>query len=343
MDQERDTIGNSQNQQRGRFRPQLGESGPPYRRPPTPPQGTRPAAEPLPTLFELPDRTPEALLRRRGGQASVHHAHSGPPASHVDPPSGDRSELQTSGPNSPTRSDAHASRFDFRALDDEAALPATAESVEPTESKRPAFFDGALQEVTNNVKSWGAWSAMIFLSLMMATLAFLSGRGMRSADSPEPRSQVSQVAPSDSGELSEFVVEITDDVEGTLEKIQIGTGEAEAARMAAQQADSDTEALAQVPGFDNAATKTNDDIAPGAPLDGLADQPVPPVAKATNSVVGYRSQDSSAAEAEQSLADSLPPATLSESESPSHEFRYSNTPHPIGNFLEILKSWEAAE
>ena len=84
MDQQRDTMGKAK-----RSRQDFGET------------------ESLPTLFELPDRTPEHRNKQRhSAQVAVHQAHSGPPAGHVDPPSGNHSHLRPHGPTPPDQPNA---------------------------------------------------------------------------------------------------------------------------------------------------------------------------------------------------------------------------------------------
>lgn len=70
----------------------------------------------------------------------------------------------------------------------------------------------------------------------------------------------------------------------------------------------------------------------------MLDLPVMPSLDETGGVVSYRDASGKPEEAGEDL-----PIGMTDRLRPGNDLRYTETPHPIGNFLEILEAWEASE
>ncbi|QDV88042.1 hypothetical protein [Planctomycetes bacterium TBK1r] len=388
MDQERDTTNNAKRSRPGRFR---AEKSPKVARPSNAPQTPAPsyrgefqeipdptaervasAADLLPTLFELPDRTPEGLLRKRdAARFSIHDAHSGPPASHVDPPSGNHSHLSHSGPISPVSSDsAMPGGIGQHSDSDPSPLePSRDGSESPDESRVAAYRDESMNWATAKA-SWATRSAIVMLVLLMVTLAFFSGRGFNKTGTTEDPSRLTDA---DAEDLGETIVVITEDIQlmddsAAAEPPQTDSDnvsstliaqESHAADVSTEPVDAPTSSIADAP---TPASMLGE---PSAVLPGefdLADQDIPPAPSANEvpnippsfdsnqSVVAFRSGESPnvpPTAATDVDSDPLPagnlPAGMEDRLRLEDGLRYSDTPYAIGNFLEILKAWEDSE
>ncbi|QDV46944.1 hypothetical protein Enr13x_68530 [Stieleria neptunia] len=289
MDQERDTTNNAKRSRPGRFR---AEKSPKVVRPGDAPETPAPsyrgdfqeisdptsarvdsAAEPLPTLFELPDRTPEGLQRKRdAGRVSIHGAHSGPPASHVDPPSGNHSHLSHSGPLSPDHSDsampggsAMPAGVDRRSDSDPSRVGSPLDASEsPDEARVAAYHDESMNWATAKA-SWATRSAIVMLVLLMVTLAFFSGRGLNRTGTTEDPARLTDV---DAEDVEETVVMITED-------IQLMDDAAAAEAPQAIIPDDRSAQIAQESPTADVPTETVDGTALDAPPSYIADGPAP--------------------------------------------------------------------
>ncbi|MEL6104458.1 MAG: hypothetical protein AAFU85_00415 [Planctomycetota bacterium] len=126
---------------------------------------TEPTRVDPPTLFELPNLDPLAPFAPQSPidtqtpiddvQHVLHNSHQGPPAGHVDPPSGNQIG-RDQRPSSPAPSGA---------IDSAAAL------------QREAMTDPTERDFkSSEYSSWGGRSALIILMLIMVTLAFVAGQ-----------------------------------------------------------------------------------------------------------------------------------------------------------------------
>ncbi|MDV6032649.1 MAG: hypothetical protein F9B45_21700 [Phycisphaera sp. RhM] len=394
MDQERDTTNNAKRSRPGRFR---AEKSPKVARPSNAPQTPAPAyrgdfqeipdptaervaaaADLLPTLFELPDRTPEGLQRKRdAGRISIHDAHSGPPASHVDPPSGNHSHLSHSGPISPDDSDS--------AMPSGSAMPggvgrrsdSDPSRIEPPrdgsklqdESRVAAYRDESMNWATAKA-SWATRSAIVMLVLLMVTLAFFSGRGFNKTGTTEDPSRLTDA---DAEDLGETIVVITEDMpvmddSAAAEPPQTDSDnasstliaqESHAADVSIETVDAPASSIADAPtpasmlGEPSAVLPGEFDVAdqdiPHAPS--ASEVPnIPPSFDSNQSVVAFRSGESPSVPPTAATdidSDPLPagtlPAGMEDRLRLEDGLQYSDTPYAIGNFLEILKAWEDSE
>ncbi|WP_182866271.1 hypothetical protein [Stieleria mannarensis] len=392
MDQEPDTTNHARSSRPGRFRPEkttrddrpgspAGDANPNgtnkthrhsggFREIPAPPaEPLDSPAEALPTLFELPDRTPEGLQRKRqGGRFSIHDAHSGPPASHVDPPSGNHSHLSRPEPFSPVDSDSAlpGGTGDNSDLGHDPMGP-PADAGTPMEESRVAAFHGAPMKWASAKASWATRSAIVMLVLLLVSMAFLFGRSSNSPNDP------SQLADVDGDELGETVVVITEDFDISDDPSSTGLSQQIAAtddvvtpEVATQEnqtppAETLPSYIAEAPTPSGALGEPSA-LLPAEPLpsdalpaealpeeiaQALLDTPVtsatedipavPPSLESNQSVVAYRTSETDAAS--DAVSDPLP-AGMEDRLRLEDGLRYSDTPYAIGNFLEILKAWE---
>ncbi|WP_372898321.1 hypothetical protein [Stieleria sp.] len=380
MDQERDTTNNAKRSRPGRFR---AEKSPKVARPSNAPQTPAPsyrgdfqeipdptaervasAADLLPTLFELPDRTPEGLLRKRDtARFSIHDAHSGPPASHVDPPSGNHSHLSHSGPISPVSSDsATPGGIGQHSDSDPSPLePSRGGSESPDESRVAAYRDESMNWATAKA-SWATRSAIVMLVLLMVTLAFFSGRGFNKTGTTEDPSRLTDA---DADDLGETIVVITEDIQLMDDSAAAEPPQTDPDNAASTQIAQESHAAVPASSIADAPTPASMLGEPSAVLPGefdLADQDIPPAPSANEvpnippsfdsnqSVVAFRSGESPnvpPTAATDVDSDPLPagnlPAGMEDRLRLEDGLRYSDTPYAIGNFLEILKAWEDSE
>lgn len=368
MDQQRDTLGKEKSSRHGTF-----------------------DAESLPTLFELPDRTPEPSKQRQIAQFAIHDAHNGPPAGHVDPPSGSQSHLRRHDPHSPsdplgTLPGQHADGDSDDPASPNRPTPDPHDDATEPETRLAAYRDEDSMrwaEVTS--KTWVTRSSVIFLMLVMVTLAFLSGRGFReSSDS------------ADSDDLNDLIVitedlEVIDELASAAETpsgnddspiTQPSTSHTPESQLA-QQSHADEESAAaggtDASVFDLPETFLSDSVEPpsyvaelvtdnadaspepesslGAPAavsdvnvaDNMPAVPdtgtlpentlSPSIEDVTDSVVAYRNPDQAA---DGTLGSDELPAGMESRLRLEDGLRYTDTPYPIGNFLEILKAWETS-
>ncbi|QEG02542.1 hypothetical protein Mal15_66630 [Stieleria maiorica] len=314
-----------------------------------------PETEALPTLFELPDRTPEGLQRKRQSDPFfIHDAHNGPPASHVDPPSGNHSYLSHPEPFSPVGSDsALPGGADHGSDHGQGYISSPAEAAAPTEESRVAAFHGEPMKWATAKASWATRSAIVMLVLLLVSVAFLFGR---SSNSPSDPTQLTDV---DGDDLGETVVVITEDFDisddpSSSDPIQqiAATDDIVTPEVATQENQTpSTEALpsyiAEAPtpsgGLGEPSASLPAESLPEEIAQALLDTPgplatddipeVPPSLDSNQSVVAYRSSETDA------VSDPLP-AGMEDRLRLEDGLRYSDTPYAIGNFLEILKAWE---
>lgn len=374
MDQERDTKDTAKSSRRGRFWLENAANGAQSATPSEPSRdsgsGNRkgfeeisaaevarvdPAVEPLPTLFELPDRTPEAVQRQRNSnQFAIHNAHSGPPASHVDPPSGNQSRLSQSGPIAPTDSN---SVFPVRLPEQHASAPglaadATGQSTISDENRLAAYKDEPMTWADDTkASSWATRSAIVMLVLMMVTLAFFSGRGSNRTGTPSDDSRLTDAEIDD---LGDTVVVITEDFGGDEDyTANETTNTSLASQVPATESNPYQDPpsyVAQSPaptgslGEPSAATHSEDELDLDE-INGDSTFIAPPDFETNESVVNFRTNDPSLSDPSPSDAaadsDDLP-AGMDDRLRLDDGLRYSDTPYAIGNFLEILKAWEAS-
>ncbi|MEO1528419.1 MAG: hypothetical protein AAFX06_23600 [Planctomycetota bacterium] len=178
MDQEPDTTGHppSSPHFRGERRPRAARpADQPAREAVQRPHLQAPPEPELPTLFELPNLDPLAPFSPAPAvdetQHVVHNRHSGPPAGHVDPPSGNQIP-RDQVPSEPEPGDS----LEFAGTREESRFDE--ESGPKAEDFRPAAdvkLSGSMQRADG---SWGGRSALVILMLVMVTLAFLAGRSL---------------------------------------------------------------------------------------------------------------------------------------------------------------------
>lgn len=376
MDQERDTTDSSQSSRRGRFWREYGPTAPPgdtasprdvqkpaHSLPPRPdeqqpraPQSSGAAdrldraEDALPILFELPDRTPEALERnRQSGQFTIHTPHAGPPASHVDPPSGNHSHLDFPGPTSPESSDSAAPNA-FAAPDAPDQGPADASDERQTEERIAAYSNHSMSWAESSRASWATRSAIVMLVLMMVTLAFFSGRGLnRFGGGAGPNS----LTDAEADKLGETVVMITDDYEVSyddadrdeLDPLPMAAAAPESTSLVDNANGGDESDFADspssagslgLPATTASVTEATESFAGAVGENSQSD--IPPIIGSNEAVVAFRANESTDI-GSPDATDNLPSGMDSRLRL-EDGLRYSDTPHAIGNFLEILKAWE---
>jgi hypothetical protein len=365
MDQERDTIGNPKSSQKGRIWQGNSPSTPqssreqrlnqPHSSPDrqgidaTTVKTSSPAdlsSDALPTLFELPDRTPEHLQRRRErSQLDVHDAHAGPPAGHVDPPSGNHSFLDQPGPTEPTNSRSALPGADPLSSESGSAnesQAATEGQVTP-DQKVAAFHDHSSSSSEDARAWWVIRSAIVMLVLMMVTLAFFSGRGFRGQGLPSDDRHVTdaEAAPET---LAETIVMLDDpstfpsaSFKGLLPEPTALSGETD---LPSYLADATLPAPSGSLGQPLAPSLSNE---PNATTAGNLENPqdFPPIPSSPDAVVAFRAMEASVVE-NANNSDNLP-AGMSDRLNLQDGLRYTDTPFPIGNLLEILSESEASE
>lgn len=404
MDQERDTIGNDKSSQRKRFWREnppldLGSGGGKRDNRPIaegaskgfheiPAADSPPMSEPLPILFELPDRTPEAVRKRKESpQFSLHNAHAGPPASHVDPPSGNHSHLVHTGPTSPAGSDSIDADSDTSDVHGDPRLMHAphGETLPEDDHKVAAYHDETMSWSENAKSSWVVRSAVVFLMLAMVTLAFFSGRGLRPSG---PQTGESLLSETDSGsvKVDESVVVMIDDI-ATLEDLASATGNASATDYSSDSPGQEIlDAIANLPPDESAfpaipmadllpeafqqpadadlpsyiadsskrlaagtlgqpsASAPHDDAVSGQTFPTVdiaaANSGVPAIAPSAEAVVAFRTPEQNGIE--NGVRSNDLPSGMNDRLKLEDGLRYSGTPYPIGNFLEILQAWEAS-
>ena len=417
MDQERDTIGNDKSSHRKRLwrdnstpNPSSGRETDKIR--PFDKNASKgfqkihaadpPAdSEPLPVLFELPDRTPEDDRKRlQTPQFTLHNAHVGPPAGHVDPPSGNHSHLVHTGPTSPMGSDSIHPDAQLMDVQDELRLGDAPidQAIPETDQKTAAYRDESISWSDQVKASWVARSAVVFLVLAMVTLAFFSGRGLRPG-TPQSGESFLTKTKSSSKSVEDSVVVMIDDIE-MLEDLSspVGAEAADASAVSSTPAPSlqnssnvagqeILDAIANLPqdesGFPAipagdflqevdqppagadlpsyiadlnhqpktgslgtpSASTPNDDVASHQtfPSDEFNSDPsrVPSITSATESVVAFRKPDQNGI-INSALSNDLP-SGMDDRLKLEDGLRYSETPYPIGNFLEIQQSLDASQ
>lgn len=403
MDQERDTTDNARSSRRGRFwlenapadaemdenskrvRPSARQAAASFEEiSPQEAAQADPIDEAFPTLFELPDRTPEALRKKReSSQFAIHDRHSGPPANHVDPPSGDHSHLGPIGPNAPNDSDRAAPRQPPQADPSPAEPAPTSESA--TDFEPPAIaaryirFDeqsahepattgaavAASNPATATVRTaWSSRSAIVMSVLAMVTLAFFTGRGLHQWRGP---SEDPTLSDADLGDLDETIVIITEDTQGA-EALADSIISEPPSYIAQAPVPDELDDLAKVEeiaatveptkagelGQPTASVSLDNTIAATLASENMTSEKTPELPAAiepNESVVAFRANESENTDSKNTAATSTDIAANDDALPQGMDsrlrledgLRYSDTPHAIGNFLEILKAWEASE
>lgn len=385
MDQERDTIGNDKSSRRERFwrentPTEFGSGGKlpgrdmnPVPSNPVPSNPVHPSGEALPVLFELPDQTPEARQKRREStQFRLHHAHTGPPASHVDPPSGNHSHLVHSGPKSPTDSDSPHPDSDVvpGESDHRLASPPTADVFPEPDHKIAAYHDDS-PSWSDNIKkaSWAARSAVVLVMLAMVTLAFFSGRGLRPTSSLRSNETLLSDSEMDADALDESTVVMIDDIhtlgdfndtadQDILDAITSLPSEEmlpqefepashhELPSYITNAPDQMVAGKLGEPSVSIPSTEyTNNQNLAGFP-NTANEIAVPPLDRPTESIVAFREPGPTGpglmGTGNTFVHDNLP-SGMDDRLRLEDGLRYSDTPLAIGNFLEILKAWEETD
>lgn len=374
MDQQRDTKGKAKSSRRGSF-----------------------DADSLPILFELPDRTPNRMKQsHQSARFAIHDAHSGPPAGHVDPPSGDHHHLKPHYPTSPTDPAATLPGQHADWTPDPTAPPSDQSRQDAgidTQTKVAAHRDeDSMRWSDSRGSTWATRSAIGFLIFAMVTVAFLSGRGFRSGS-----------ATSEDNSIDDVIV-ISEDFEGrddglldaadessvaSTSKAITPPGDQPLSRPGAANTPNDSaesvdtslpipeELLRQTtepPSYVAEAVDPSGTSGPamesasgalGRPSESMPETieplPVPTTGDPQDfdiamtppadgvGVVAYRSEAStpSRGDGAQPFVDGRPtdglPAGMDDRLQLDDALRYTDTPYPIGNFLEILEAWEASE
>ena len=394
MDQDKDTI-NRAKHPRGR-RHWLADDAP------AAPQSAEAEPEAMPeippTLFELPDRTPEALQKpKESPHFMVDEAHSGPPACHVNRPPGDFSEIEP--PPAPEPSPfGPATPLVERPPSDVGSdhsypvrIDSHPDAIPDPEHRIAAFHDQSSTEDFRAKPAWGVRSAITLLVLAMVTLAYFSGRRSRpgkTEDDPErvaatsgdevlidvaadfeSEPETSFDAKSDDPNADPLASEVlvTEDI--LTEVASLPDSEDEAAKVEASEAETSAAVPSYVAeasidsrnpdfaadidsSFSQASSERSPDTALGEPslsdesasfVSGLYEMEsvgFPNPLENGDATVAYRTN--AGAEDLPEPADDLP-AGMDDRLRLEDGLRYTGTPYPIGNFLEILRNWEASD
>lgn len=391
MDQQRDTMNTPSSSHRAKNQTGFGRGAPP-----------------LPTLFELPDRSPEAIRAKQlplGDESAhaLHQPHIGPPAGHFDTPPGSGQAGGRRFPRTPvTENDASPSIDEIESSQsqeiDRLNIAATSDS--GSAADRQATFGETstfVAEATEENASWSGRAAMILLLMLMVTVAFVSGRGFHRSQSSAETDLVAGT-----GSHSQNDVEVAEQELKVLVDLEMQTSE----NLAPDDITSDFPPLLSDDPIsedvaDNDLSNTDRSAeADAAEMDGgiqngSAVASITPPTPANSTATGETPKSTDAILAEiEALAMSDPESSLDANEGipeqriasldplatdfsnlpntsasqqplpPSFDgpkfasddlpsgmgdrlrleqgIRYSQTPHAIGGFLDILKAWEAA-
>ncbi|MCC9599636.1 hypothetical protein LOC67_03610 [Stieleria sp. JC731] len=193
MDYDRDTTDSGKSSRRNRRGADSASSHPDHLHPHTKPLGPNPSGQgaptgEIPTLFELPDCTSEGESRRRASRTilyDIHSPHSGPPAGHIDPPSGNFSKLASTPPYTP---DGHAPSVNFVDGDNPVPEygPSGTDHDQPAPERIAAYHESAEPKWADDQRSvWPTRIGVTILVFILASLSFYFGR----KSSPETSSE----------------------------------------------------------------------------------------------------------------------------------------------------------
>lgn len=405
MDYERDTTENGKSARRN-WRRGKPTSNPSSDSVPAPPIEPSPAPEQpsgeIPTLFELPDCTSEGIHRRQEAQMhlyDLHRPHSGPPASHLDPPSGNFSKLTSPTPHTPEGTTPSLDIIDPCLANgenaDHVARSDTFESPDQPPERIAAYHpDDPPKWADSGRSAWHTRAGIGVLVFALLTLSYMFGKRSHTPQNDNDATIAELTISED-----DSVVMIADEILETpdaVEQVAADVSDAESSQIATAGV-SPTDPTIQPSDVDPLSSQSTDDL-----LARIADaaQSVPPPTNASNEIVGapplpitQPSRDSLSApitaplsspltDDQTSAMESLNPESITEpqfgldrsidsvvsyrentqrdesaAEHDEHDLpqgmadrlkledglRYTDTPYPIGNFLEILKAWEASE
>ncbi|OYP30322.1 hypothetical protein [Rhodopirellula sp. MGV] len=367
MDYERDTTESGKN-----TRPSRGgaDSNPPRPAPlnqnhqlhepasqePTLPLGN--ASGDIPTLFELPDCTSEGTKRRQSSRTvlyDIHTPHSGPPAGHIDPPSGNFSKLSAPPPHSP---DGHAPSIDFVDLDqaEEAFGDVTQHE---SNNERIAAHSGSAKSRWANIPQpkWKTRAGIVVIACVLTSLSYFVGKLSRSPEPIDDSIPGLMISEDQSTEVDTNTLQVSPAdpmTEPPRESPTVGgIVNASAAPAPHPSYDQTTEVQPSLPtpATASAAAVGGENFFPAnsaGPIASTTPNAIDSAFNESSNARGFGNSTDRVVSYRETTPTNNPygndlPSGMADRLELDDSLHYTETPHPIGNFLDILKVWEESE